>query len=679
MADALLIVDDEPNIVRALTRLFRDSGYEIFTATSGQDALQLLASHPIQVIISDHRMPQMTGSEFLTEVKRMYPDTVRMILSGYADFEIIKDAINEGLIYKFLTKPWEDGVLRQQIQDAFQTYKIQNKNKWDSQVLDHTLEGVVITDSNDVIIKVNQSYTTISGQTEAELIGNTFDLFKPQLQNPSKSKIKDQLNKTGSWGGELWIPGKKKIFPARTTITAIYDIHHKITQYTYIILDLSGQKEQEKIVEQQLYTDKITGLNNRLYFSNELGIALAKAQHTSTELDIICINLDRFGTLNQNLGFAEGNMVLQQIAIRLKHIAQEKLLLARIGNDEFALIMAKEKNDDLELLLNQILNMFKQPILIGHSNLYVSASIGVSCYPQHGENADFLINSACKAISVCKERGGNTFQLYNESMDNTDVTEFYLESELHQALENDEFVLFYQPIISAVNGKIISMEALIRWQHPNKGLLNPDQFLSLCETTALIIPLTYWILLQACEQVKAFHNLGFTELFVAVNLSTRQFNDPHLLNIIKDILEKTKIPPHCLEIEITESLSMQRIDENAKLLKKLRKLGIQLALDDFGTGYSSMSYLKQLPFNILKIDKSFIQDITMLSSSLAIVQAIVTLGKSLGMMLIAEGVETKEQLNILQEIHCDLIQGYLFSKPLPASQFKELLLQNPKN
>lgn len=678
MKKALLIIDDEPNITRALSRLFRDSGYQIFTATSGQEGLNLLANNDIQVIISDHCMPHMSGSEFLTEVKRIYPDTVRLILSGYADFDIIKDAINDGLIYKFVTKPWDDSTFRQQVHEAFQTYALQNKNKLGKQLLENSLGGVVITTGADEVIHINHAYTIISGLTESEVIGKKFIFYANHKQNPKQHLIKDELNKTGNWCGELWVHGKNSmIFPAKMSITALFDIHHAPVQYTYIIMDISKQKEQEQILAQQIYIDKLTGLNNRFYYSTQLVAAIDYAKQNQFDLAIICIDLDRFGTINQNLGYDAGNYALQQIASRLQQLITEDNILARIGNDEFALILKKySTNNDLELMLKQISELFIEPVLIGTSTIYISASIGICCYPKDGNNPDLLINCSNLALLASKERGGNTYQFYNDTMVKSDVKQFVLETELHQALKKNQFVVFYQPIISTHSGKIISVEALIRWQHPTKGLLNPDCFLSLCESTGLIIPLTNWMLLQACQQIKKFHELGFPEIFIAVNLSTRQFNDPNLLNLIKEVLEITQIPPQCLEIEITESLSMQDIEVNTKLLQELRDLGLQLALDDFGTGYSSMSYLKQLPFNILKIDQSFINDLSITNNSVAIVQAIIALGRNLGLTIIAEGVETNEQLSILREIKCDLIQGYIFSKPITENELGTLLLKN---
>ena len=566
MQKTLLIVDDEPDILRSISRLFRDSGYHILTASSGSKGLKLLAKYDVQVIISDQHMPVMTGSAFLSKVKQDHPNIIRIILSSYTDVDIIQNALNDGLIYKFISKPWVDDDFRQHVHEAFHAYATKNK-----------------------------------------------------------------------------------------------------------------KQEQGQALIRQLYCDKLTGLYNRVNFISQLTLAIEQAKKNHTTLYVISINLDRFGGINRNLSYDAGDLVLQEVAARLLTLFSLENALARTGDDNFTLLVKSHiTTEDIQVLLNKIIDVFSLPLLLLDTPLYITPSIGVSQYPQHGELPELLMNCSHLAVLAGKKRGGNRYQFYNDSMIRRVETQQGLETELHQALEQQQFLLYYQPVINATTKKIVSMEALLRWQHPVKGILTPQYFLELCESTGLIIPIGNWVLAQACKQLKTLHAMGHTELSVAVNLSTLQFNDQHLFDSIKNNIEKADLSPHSFIIEITESLSMKDIKANTKLLNNLRELGLQLALDDFGTGYSSLSYLMRLPFNILKIDRTFIQDITCLDSSLTIVQAIVTLAKRLGLTLIVEGVETEAQLALLQSMQCDLIQGYVYSKPIPMNKLIQLLMNEKR-
>lgn len=557
MDKIILLVDDEINVLKALKRLFSESNYTVLTALSAKDGLQLLAQHPVQIIITDQRMPNMTGSEFLKKAKELFPDTVRMILSGYADFDAIKDAINEGAIYKFINKPWDDEQLVQYVNEAFQLWK-----------------------------------------------------------------------------------------------------GHKIAQ------------EQEALV----HMDNLTHLQDRFSFNEALYLAITKARKENVGFAVIYIDIDRFSNVNNLLGQAEGDKALKLVAERLNNFSNRSAAISRLGNDEFALLITdKQLFKEIDKLLVELMRDLKGPMKINATDLYFTYSIGVSCYPQDGDNPNLLMKKANHAVQYCIELGGDNYHIYQQKLDKVPVNQLILEADLHKALIKNEFILHYQPIFDPTVNKIKSVEALLRWQHPTLGLIYPGKFLSLCETTGLIVPIGEWILRQVCYQIKKWYEMGFNTLCVAVNLSTRQFNHPGLLDIIIELLEETKIPPSALELEITESLIMQNVETNIPLLKSLRALGVQLALDDFGTGYSSLSYLKNFPFNILKVDKSFIDDVTSAEGSAAIVNAIIEMGKKLGLTIIAEGVENQEQLNFLKLHKCDLIQGYYYSKPIPEAELTQLL------
>jgi diguanylate cyclase (GGDEF)-like protein len=557
MEKTILLVDDEVNILKVLKRLLSEKNYNILTVASAAEGLQVLKEHAVQVIITDQRMPNMTGSDFLKEVKKLYPDTVRMILSGYADFDAIKDAINDGAIYKFINKPWDDEQLIQYVQESFQQLQI------------------------------------------------------------------------------------RKL-----------------------------QQEKEKSV----HLDALTQLKNRFSFNEAVYLAIIQANRQHAGFAVVYIDIDRFSNVNNLLGQAEGDKVLKLTAERLNQFYGANTAISRLGNDEFAILIEDQQLlNDLDAALHKLVAELKVPMKINLNDLYFTYSIGCSLYPQHGDDPNTLMKNANNAMKHCMQLGGDNHCIYQPELDKTTANQLILEADLHQALKNNEFVVHYQPILDPNTSKIKNIEALLRWQHPTLGLIYPGQFLSLCETTGLIVPIGEWMMRQACLQIKSWHKMGFTQLCVAVNLSARQFNHAGLLNSIISLLQETRVPPASLELEITESLIIQNVENNISLLKSLRALGVQLALDDFGTGYSSLSYLKSFPFNILKVDKSFIDDVVHTKGSAAIVKAIIEMGKGLGLTVIAEGVETQEQLDFLKLHKCDLIQGYYFSKPIPEAELTQLL------
>lgn len=563
MQHTLLLVDDEPNILSTLTLLLGDAGYRILTATSGKDALERLTHETVHVIISDQRMPYMTGSELLSQVRKLYPGTVRMILSGYADFDAVKDAINEGAIYKFLSKPWDDDALLVNVRDAVAKYESQQKIK----------------------------------QNEAT------------------------------------------------------------------ILEL-------------MYQDKLTGLCNRLSFSYNLFSVIKKCQQARSKFSLITMDVDRFGTINDTFGFNNGDKVLREIAQRISQLICNKNHVARLGSNQFSIIYENEHEKyDIDTFIDKLSTILKQPFLTADAKLYITVSMGVSYYPEHSEQPDILRRYANLALLHSKKLGGNHVQIYDSSL-NIPTERLVLETELHDAIAKKEFVVYYQPLVNIDSGKIVAAEALLRWQHPKHGLIAPDLFLSLCEETGLIVDIGAFVLHTACEQIQSWRTEANIELSVAVNFSQRQFNHPGLIELIKAVLKTTSLPAQYLEIEITESMMMQNSDQNIALLRTLQNLGLRLSLDDFGTGYSSLSYLKQFQFDILKIDKSFINDIAISKDVETIVTAIITMAKSLGLTIIAEGVETQAQLELLKEKKCDIMQGYLFSKPLSAVDFVRLLKDN---
>ncbi len=674
----LLLVDDEQNIQSAMRRVLKQDGYNIYCADSGKDALDLLARHKIHVIISDQRMPGMTGSELFGEVSRRFPEIIRIVLSGYADFSAVADAINQGAIYKFLTKPWDDALLRRDVTEAFRRYELSWRNRQLTEVFNSTTEGVMITDSEGIIQTVNPAFSTITGYSEAEAVGQTPRLLRSDREHPEcYQEIWTSLVMQGQWHGELWNRRKNgEDYPQWMTISTLPDGDGGQGRYVALFIDITEQKEREARIEYQAYHDALTGLPNRRLFHDRLGEALAHAGRNGDLPSVLFIDLDRFKIINDTLGHDVGDQLLQAVAQRLNKIIRKEDTLARLGGDEFTVLLSRVgRQQDAEKILRKLTASFRQPFEIDGESLHITLSIGAALFPGDGESPAQLMKNADTAMYRAKEAGRNGFCFYSQSMNTNAKRQLMLESDLHQALARSELTPFYQAQQDLQQGTVSGVEVLLRWQHPQRGCVMPGEFIALAEDNGLIIPIGNWVLKQACQQARAWLDAGCNDFTVAVNLSARQLQQPDLAKQVQQTLDTIGLPARHLELEITESLLLNDTEQNIALLHRLHDLGIRLALDDFGTGYSSLSYLKKFPFDLLKIDQSFVRGLPDNQEDAAIVDSIITMGHKLGMKVIAEGVETNEQSAFLRWLGCDQVQGYLIGRPLPAAQVEELLFQ----
>lgn len=437
-----------------------------------------------------------------------------------------------------------------------------------------------------------------------------------------------------------------------------------------------AQKRVEAMIRYQASHDALTHLPNRLLFNEQLSLALVRAEQQNEMLGVAFLDLDRFKTINDTLGHAIGDELLKQAADRLQQLMRPYDVIARWGGDEFTLLlpwlMAAE---DITAIAEQILQKLTAPFHLESQELYVTASLGIALYPYDGEDAETLLKNADAAMYQAKQMGKNTFQLYAEEMNTRTLKQFALEADLRRAIVNREFTLYYQPQIDIETGRIVGLEALLRWQHPQLGFVSPAEFIPLAEETGLISTIGHWVLQTACCQHCTWRSAGLPPIPIAINLSAQQFQQTNLVNVIIQTLEMMDVEPKYLEVEITESAAMRDVAFTIATLRQLQQLGVRIAMDDFGTGYSSLNAIKHFPLHILKIDRSFVQDAVQDPSDAAIVKAVVALGKGLGLTVLAEGVETQEQLDFLRRIQCESAQGYLFSRPLPPEQIEPLLRQ----
>jgi diguanylate cyclase (GGDEF)-like protein len=426
------------------------------------------------------------------------------------------------------------------------------------------------------------------------------------------------------------------------------------------------------------YHDVLTDLPNRILFEDRLTQALILAERNRQTLGVLFLSLDRFKKIHDTLGRAIGDRLLQKVAERLRSSAHRGETVARFEGDEFALLLTQIGGTEGEAVVEvifQINESLKLPFVVDGHELFITASVGITLYPDDGTDAPTLLKNADAALYLAKEQGGDNYQFYTADMNAKAMKRLTLENSLRRALERNEFEVYYQPVLDTNTRKIVGMEALLRWHHPELGLVQPAEFIPLAEDTGMIVPIGEWVLRTACAQSKSWQEAGFAPLALAVNLSARQFQQQNLSEVVVLILQETGLNPHDLELELTESSIMKNAESAVRTLGELKALGIKIAIDDFGTGYSSLGYLKRLPIDTLKIDRSFVRDVTADPDDAALVMAIITLAHNLRLKVIAEGVDSEEQLSFLHLLRCDEWQGYLFSKPLPGEAFEELLLQ----
>ncbi|MHB1619641.1 MAG: EAL domain-containing protein [Sulfuricella sp.] len=554
--------------------------------------------------------------------------------------------------------------------------KSQEKVRKLAMVVEGTGDSVVITDHNGIIEYVNPAFTKVTGYFFVEAVGQKPSMIKSGLTSPEYyQRLWKTLLAGEEWRGELLNRKKNgELFWESEVITALKNEAGEITHFIAVKEDVTERKSYESQLEHQANYDTLTELPNRNLSRDRLGQALSYARRHGRDLALMFIDLDHFKNINDSLGHNIGDLLLKQVSARLAGCVREGDTVARQGGDEFVVILSDvAAEEDISVVTRKILTAMAEPFDIDGHELYVSCSIGIALYPRDGEDAETLLKNADAALYRAKDLGRNNAQFFTAEMNVKAMERLMLENGLRHALERNEFVVHYQPQVDLRSGEIIGMEALVRWQHPELGLVSPARFIPVAEESGLIVPLGEWVLRTACAQNKAWQRAGLKPISVAVNLSARQFRQPNLVEVVAGILRETELDPAHLELELTESLVMHNVEVTIATLGRLKAMGIKLSIDDFGTGYSSLSYLKRFPIDMLKIDQSFVRDITTDPSDAAIAKTIISMAHDLQLRVIAEGVETEEQKSFLQQRHCDEMQGYFFSKPVPAVDFEVLL------
>jgi diguanylate cyclase (GGDEF)-like protein/PAS domain S-box-containing protein len=541
-----------------------------------------------------------------------------------------------------------------------------------------THEAIMITDADANIIRVNEAFVKVTGFTEAEVLGKNPRLLNSGKQNTIFYKnMWNAIKTVGNWSGEIWNRRKNgEIFSEWQTISTVRDAKGSITHYVSFFSDITDFKNSKQTVEKLAFYDPLTDLPNRrlLYerLSDELMVA-KKYQHIGA---LLFIDLDRFKNINDSLGHSVGDHLLIKVAQRLQAILDKDSTAIRLGGDEFIVLIASQQQSANELInhaesiAENIIAEICLPYVIAEHDLYISPSIGITLYTRDDDNVDLILRRADTAMYHAKDAGRNTYRFYQSSMQEQADARLIMEKNLRKAIEKNELSMYYQPQ-SSFTGEIVGAEALIRWNQTEQGMISPADFIPVAEETGLIIDIGCWVINAVCLQIHSWDLQGVVVQHIAVNISPKQFHQADFVSVVIKIIEDYDINPCRILLEITEGVFLKNIDEAIRKMNTLREYGFNFSIDDFGTGYSSLSYLKRLPFDQLKIDQSFTNDMMTNPQGAAIVQAIIVMAESLGLNLIAEGVETNKQLNSLSDYGCHFFQGYYFSKPLPPEQFIE--------
>ena len=594
------------------------------------------------------------GSEQLTRWQRM---------NGYiwVLFSAVMIFLVRARLFRFLG----DGAdLKRQRED-------QERLRQAGAVFDCTREGVLVSDRSGVIVHVNRALVEITGYTPEEVLGRRPSMFKSGRHGPEfYQAVFKSLQDHGDWHGEIWNRRKSgEIYPQWQTVRAITDAKGQVSHYVAVFSDISAIKKSQTDLVRLAHHDPLTDLPNRLLFTDRAEQALAFSRRHNCGCALLLIDLDHFKIINDSLGHNVGDLLLKAVGDRLQSVFGKNFTVARLGGDEFAVLAEScAQVAQAVVMAQQVLELMKGAFEVDKHPLFVSASIGISVFPGDALNAEQLLRNADSALFKAKSAGREGYALYTEELTTHAQYRVEVASDLRRALERHELRVFYQPVHDLRTSRLIGVEALVRWEHPQRGLLTPGEFIPVAERTGLIAEIDAWVLEQACLQMRQWQSSGIHLSFVAVNISSRLFTRPELYTLVSTVLADTGLDPALLELEVTESAVMEDSHVALEQMHRLRALGLRLAIDDFGTGFSSLLRLKQLPVQKLKIDQGFVAGLPQDNDDAAIVRAVIALAQSMGLQVHAEGIEQVEQAQFLLDFNCDLGQGYWFGRPVPAQE-----------
>jgi diguanylate cyclase (GGDEF)-like protein/PAS domain S-box-containing protein len=635
--------------------------------------------------------PQEFTATYNAFLERLHPDdrqgvedAVTGAVAGKAPYEvehrIVRPDGEERIVLEwgevFYVEKGEPYRMLGIVQDITSRKRSEDRLKLARGIFENALEGVLVTDADGKIIMVNPAFTRITGYSAEEVLGQDPRILQSERQPKEfyeamwKSLLTD-----GKWAGEIWNRRKNgEAFPENLSITAVNDKYGRVMQYVSVFYDLSEMKRSEEEITYKSNFDALTKLPNRTLFMDRLDRALVRHSKDNKELAVLYIGIDGFRKVNESMGYTVGDALLQAIAKRLTETIGKLSTPSRFGGDEYVILLDDiESSGQIAELAAEIFDTFRLPFRAGEESIFLTASVGVSAFPDDGDTSEILIKNSNIAMTQAKKNGRDRYSFFTPEMNERAVYRMSTENDLRTAIKQSQFVLYYQPKVELGSERVIGMEALIRWNHPTIGLMSPFDFIPVAEEAGIIVEMGNWIFLEACMQASEWNRKGFSPIVVAVNVSGKQFAEPDIDRKIKDILDRSGLAPELLQLEITESVVMENVESAIGILNRLKKLGLTLSIDDFGTGYSSFAYLKKFPLDYLKIDKVFVDDIATNEDDIELIAAIISMAHTLKLKVIAEGVETKEQVEVLKRLECDMIQGYYYGKPMPADEMEKFL------
>lgn len=693
---SILLVEDEPHYLATTKRLIANIADSITTAETGQQALQQLASLAFDIVLLDLGLPDMTGLAIMAAIKSKWPEVLIIVVSADPSIDSAIEALRLGA-YDFIRKPYEPEELIKTLTHARQKLLLENENNHYNKALKHSenLFGQLVNNSPDIIYTLDpEGRFTFLNESARKILGLDIDTmlgrnYESIVYHADQDRAKYAVNerRTGvraTQNREIrFIQGSdddlgEQFVTIELNAMGLYQPNQDGTNEfigTYgVARDLTERKKAEATIYFQAYHDLLTNLPNRALFKDRLNQAIVQCIRQNHSLAVMFLDLDHFKMVNDTLGHLIGDELLQAVAQRLRHNIREGDTLARIGGDEFLLLLPYIRNrENVAAISDKIIASFKTPFRIEAHELFVSVSIGIAIFPDDGEMIDTLIKHADIAMYHAKDRGRNDYCFFDQGLNHNVSGRLDIQTGLRHALQRGELELYYQPQVNIMTGKIVGMEALLRWNHPERGMVPPSEFIPIAEECGLINPISKWVLQTACNQARVWQERQGSPITLSVNISARQIEQPGFVDNFIQILEMNGLDGSNIEIEITESTLMRDIEGCIVKLRQLSELGIIVSIDDFGTGYSSLSYLKKLPIHTLKIDKSFIHDLRADSQGATIVDGITAMAKSLHLNVIAEGVESDEQLAYLRKAGCDVYQGYHFSRPVSSNIATSLL------
>lgn len=684
----VLVIEDNPGDARLLREMFNEQASHDITFTDVEcmgDAERALVQGGIDVVLLDLGLPDAQGLEGIQRTRAVAPQVAIVVLTGQDDESLALQALQEGAQDYLVKGQIEPRGLLRALRYAVERRALKEALFVEKERAQVTLncigEAVICTDISGNITFLNVVAETMTGwaftEAEGRPLGDVFRLLdatsRKAIAIPTGLVLAEHRAERARSNCVL-VHKNGVETPIDDSVAPIYDRQGQPTGAVVVFRDVSAARAISIQMAHSAEHDSLTGLPNRLLLNDRVTQAIAFARRHMKRLAVLFLDLDGFKHINDSLGHPIGDKLLQSIAKRLVDCGRASDTISRQGGDEFVVLLSEvEHSEDAAIAARRMLRAVAEPHSIGQHELHVTTSIGVSVYPDDGDDAETLVKNADTAMYQAKENGRQSYQFFKPAMNLRAVERQVIEEGLRRALERDEFALQYQPKINFRTGAITGAEALIRWTHPIRGSISPAQFIPVAEDCGLILPIGNWVLRKACEQARAWRDLGLPVATMAVNVSALEFRDQKFLDGLFAILKETDLDPHSLELELTESVLMKHAESAAAVLQTVRRKGIKVALDDFGTGYSSLSYLRNFPIDALKIDQSFVAQITAARDDASIVIAVISMARSLKLRVIAEGVETLEQLAFLQAHECDEAQGYYFSRPVVPEQFAELL------